>query len=301
MQQPRVRKPNAFPFVRSGYEGKLQEVKVIDDTEEETVTDEPIIRGGEVEQINEPLAEETEALPEQDDEVFVSPVYRQYLEAQKINPQAVVLLRVGDFYEVMGENARAVAEELDLTLTSRDVGLPERVPMCGFPYHVTEVYIEKILARHGVLLAEDGQEPKYILSHAEALQAEQAEISEEPEQELSSEIVERDEDEIAELQELFSEEEGEIKDPELIPSRLLLMTKRKNNPTRKRTTTLRLRTRKISRRNPNRKKPRISQNPHKRRKRKVSKTDLEKNPKCRFSILWNRKRSLNKSFLSSGA
>ena len=203
--------------IDEAYEGKIQEVKVIDDTEEETVTDEPVIRGGDVEQINEPLAEETEELSEQDDEVFVSPVYRQYLEAQKINPQAVVLLRVGDFYEVMGENARAVAEELDLTLTSRDVGLPERVPMCGFPYHVTEVYIEKILARHGVLLAEDGQEPKYILSHAEALQAEQAEISEEPEQESLSEIVERDEDEIAELQELFSEEEGEIKDPELIP------------------------------------------------------------------------------------
>lgn len=124
-----------------GYEGKIQEVKVIDDTEEETVTDEPVIRGGDVEQINEPLAEETKELPEQDDEVFVSPVYRQYLEAQKINPQAVVLQRVGDFYEVMGENARAVAEELDLTLTSRDVGLPERVPMCGFPYHVTEVYM----------------------------------------------------------------------------------------------------------------------------------------------------------------
>ena len=69
--------------IDEAYEGKLQEVKVIDDTEEETVPDEPIIRGGEVEQINEPLAEETEALPEQDDEVFVSPVYRQYLEAQK--------------------------------------------------------------------------------------------------------------------------------------------------------------------------------------------------------------------------
>jgi len=203
--------------IDEAYEGKLQEVKVIDDTEEETVTDEPIIRGGEVEQTKEPLAEEAEELPEQGNEVSVSPVYRQYLEAQKANPQAVVLLRVGDFYEVMGENARTVAEELDLTLTSREVGLPERVPMCGFPYHVTEVYIEKILARHGVLLAEDGQEPKYILSHAEALQAEQAEISEEPEQEQQTEIVERDEDEIAELQELFSEEEGEIKDPELIP------------------------------------------------------------------------------------
>ena len=203
--------------IDEAYEGKLQEVKVIDDTEEETVTDEPIIRGGEVEQTKEPLTEETEELPEQGNEVSVSPVYRQYLDVQKANPQAVVLLRLGDFYEVMGENARTVAEELDLTLTSREVGLPERVPMCGFPYHVAEVYIEKILEHHGVLLAEAGQEPKYILSHAEALQAEQTEISEEPEQESQSEIVERDEDEIAELQELFSEEEGEIKDPELIP------------------------------------------------------------------------------------
>ena len=89
--------------------------------------------------------------------------------------------------------------------------------MCGFPYHVAEVYIEKILEHHGVLLAEAGQEPKYILSHAEALRAEQAEISEEPEQGQQTELVERDEDEIAELQELFSEEEEEIKDPALIP------------------------------------------------------------------------------------
>lgn len=203
--------------IDEAYEGKLQEVKVIDDTEEETVTDEPIIRGGEVEQTKEPLTEETEELPEQGNEVSVSPVYRQYLDVQKANPQAVVLLRLGDFYEVMGENARTVAEELDLTLTSREVGLPERVPMCGFPYHVAEVYIEKILEHHGVLLAEAGQEPKYILSHAEALRAEQAEISEEPEQGQQTELVERDEDEIAELQELFSEEEEEIKDPELIP------------------------------------------------------------------------------------
>lgn len=203
--------------IDEAYEGKLQEVKVIDDTEEETVTDEPIIRGGEVEQTKEPLTEETEDLPEQGNEVSVSPIYRQYLDVQKANPQAVVLLRLGDFYEIMGENARTVAEELDLTLTSREVGLPERVPMCGFPYYASDAYIEKILARHSVLLAEAGQELKYILSHAEALQAEQTEISEEPEQESQSEIVERDEDEIAELQELFSEEEEEIKDPELIP------------------------------------------------------------------------------------
>ena len=203
--------------IDEAYEGKLQEVKVIDDTEEETVTDEPIIRGGEVEQTKEPLTEETEELPEQGNEVSVSPIYRQYLEAQLANPKVVVLLRVGDFYEIMGENARTVAEELDLTLTSREVGLPERVPMCGFPYYASDAYIEKILDRHGVLLAEDGQEPKYILSHTEAMPAEQAKIPNEPEQGQQTEIVERDADEIAELQELFSEDEEEVKDPELIP------------------------------------------------------------------------------------
>lgn len=77
-------------------------------------------------------------------------------------------MRVGDFYEVMGENAKAVAAELDLILTSRDVGLDERIPMCGFPYHVTDEYTEKILKIHSVVVMEDGEE-KYICSCAEAV------------------------------------------------------------------------------------------------------------------------------------
>ena len=150
--------------IEEAYESKQAEVEVIDDTEEETITDDPIIDSTPVEQ------EET-AQQEERTEVnaTVSPIYMQYLDVQKINPQAIVVMRVGDFYGVMGENAIKVADELDLTLTGRNVGLPERVPMCGFPYHVAEKYIEKVLERHGVLLAEDGQEPKYILSHAEAL------------------------------------------------------------------------------------------------------------------------------------
>lgn len=150
--------------IEEAYENKQAEVEVIDDTEEETITDDPIIISMPVEQ------EETAPQGERTDEnIAVSPLYRQYLDAQKINQQAIVVMRVGDFWEVMGENAIKVADELDLTLTGRNVGLPERVPMCGFPYHIAERYIEKILERHGVLLAEDGQEPKYILPHAEAL------------------------------------------------------------------------------------------------------------------------------------
>lgn len=96
-----------------------------------------------------------------------SPRYARYLDAQTEYPNAIVLMRLGDFYEVIGENAGIIANELDLTLTSRDVGLEERVPMCGFPYHVKERYLEKILEQHSVLVVEDGVQSKYILSHAE--------------------------------------------------------------------------------------------------------------------------------------
>ena len=144
--------------IEEAYASKQSEVEVIDDADEETVTDEPVITP----------AKQTEEISEERSESTISPLYQKYLDAQKINPQALVVMRLGDFYEVMGENAVKVADELDITLTGRNVGLTERVPMCGFPYHVAEKYIEKILEKHGVILAEDGQEPKYILSHVEA-------------------------------------------------------------------------------------------------------------------------------------
>lgn len=100
----------------------------------------------------------------------VTPYYQKYLIAQNINPKAVVLMRLGDFYEIMGESAQVVSAELDLTLTGRDVGLSERVPMCGVPFHAVDEYLNKILQKHSVLLVEENAQPKYIHSHAEALE-----------------------------------------------------------------------------------------------------------------------------------
>ena len=75
----------------------------------------------------------------------VSPLYKTYLQLAKRYPGAVVAYRVGDFYEIFGETARQIGETLSLTITSRDCGLPERVPMIGFPYHAAELYFGKIL------------------------------------------------------------------------------------------------------------------------------------------------------------
>lgn len=148
--------------IEDAYVRKQNEVKVIDDTEEDVVSDEPVITHTEqVVQAEEHSAAETP-------ETSVSPMYAQYSEVQKKYPDFVIVMQLGDFYEVMGENAKVVADELGLTLTGRDVGLAERVPMCGYPYHVAEVYTEKILENHSVVILENGEE-KYILSHAEAL------------------------------------------------------------------------------------------------------------------------------------
>lgn len=85
-----------------------------------------------------------------------SPLYQHYLNIQNKYSDAIVALRIGDFYEVLGANAVKIANELDLTLTGRDCGLEERVPMIGFPYHTADSYIDKLIGRgYKIAIADD--------------------------------------------------------------------------------------------------------------------------------------------------
>ena len=78
-------------------------------------------------------------------------------------PQAVIAMRLGDFYEVFGKNAEILASELHLTLTGRDCGLESRVPMIGFPYHASDVYFGKILSSgHTLVVMENGDEVREL-------------------------------------------------------------------------------------------------------------------------------------------
>ena len=70
----------------------------------------------------------------------------QQFEAAKARcPGALVLFRMGDFYELFGDDAREAADLLDLTLTSRDKG-PDALPMAGFPHHQLDVQLVKLVA-----------------------------------------------------------------------------------------------------------------------------------------------------------
>ncbi len=86
---------------------------------------------------------------------------RQYLDIKERHPDAIVLFRLGDFYEMFFEDAVLGARLLELTLTTRDKGKDDAVPMCGVPHHAARVYIAKLTELgHKVVLCEQTEDPK---------------------------------------------------------------------------------------------------------------------------------------------
>ncbi len=95
----------------------------------------------------------------------LTPMMKQYLEIKKDNPDSILFFRLGDFYEMFADDAKLASKELDLTLTSRDHGKhlkpeEERVPMCGIPYHASEAYIARLIAKgYKVAICEQMEDP----------------------------------------------------------------------------------------------------------------------------------------------
>lgn len=88
--------------------------------------------------------------------------FEKYQALQQQNTAYVIAYRLGDFYEILGDKAVAIAREIDLTLTSRDCGLQERVPLVGFPYHASENYFSKIAKTHDLLVVETDGSTRFI-------------------------------------------------------------------------------------------------------------------------------------------
>lgn len=106
------------------------------------------------EEIDEILSEIAEEKAKVETQKPVSPLWQQYQDLQKKYPDRILLYRLGDFYEVFGDNAITLSDELGLTLTSRDFGLTSRIPMIGFPYHAANNYLNIIIRKHKVAIAE---------------------------------------------------------------------------------------------------------------------------------------------------
>ncbi|MDP2920008.1 MAG: DNA mismatch repair protein MutS, partial [Dehalococcoidia bacterium] len=77
----------------------------------------------------------------------VTPIRQQYLRIKRKYPQAIVLFRLGDFYETFDEDAKTASRELEIVLTSREMGKGNKVPMAGIPYHAIDNYLAKLINR----------------------------------------------------------------------------------------------------------------------------------------------------------
>ncbi|MBP3631213.1 MAG: DNA mismatch repair protein MutS, partial [Clostridia bacterium] len=84
----------------------------------------------------------------------------KYVETKDKNPDALLFYQLGDFYEMFFDDAIITSKVLDLTLTGKDCGLPERAPMCGIPIHAIDNYLPKLVqAGYKVVLCNQVSEP----------------------------------------------------------------------------------------------------------------------------------------------
>lgn len=91
----------------------------------------------------------------------LSPVMKQYMDIKKNYEDVLLFYRIGDFYELFFEDGITAAHELELTLTGKNAGLKERVPMCGVPHHAVKSYLEKALTKgFKVAICEQVEDPK---------------------------------------------------------------------------------------------------------------------------------------------
>jgi len=90
----------------------------------------------------------------------LTPIRRQYLQIKQQYPQAIVFFRLGDFYETFDTDARITAKELEIVLTSREMGKGNRIPMAGIPYHALDNYLARLINRgYKVAICEQVTQP----------------------------------------------------------------------------------------------------------------------------------------------
>ncbi len=93
------------------------------------------------------------------DPALLTPMMQHYVELKRQYPHAILLYRLGDFYEMFFQDAQLVSRELELVLTGREAGAIGRVPMCGIPYHAFDRYAAQLVAKGYALAVCDQMEP----------------------------------------------------------------------------------------------------------------------------------------------
>ena len=102
-----------------------------------------------------------QTIAEIEDRSIISPMMQKYIETKEKYNDCILFYRLGDFYEMFFEDALISARELEITLTGKDCGLPERAPMAGIPHHAAETYASKLIEKgYKVAICEQLEDPK---------------------------------------------------------------------------------------------------------------------------------------------
>ena len=141
-------------------------------------------------EINEMLAElaEDEKQESKQTDRQVPSFYKIYTKVQNQYPDSIVAYRLGDFYEFFDNSAKVTSELCDLTLTGRDCGLENRVPMTGVPYHSADMYFKKILETHKLAVIESDSSIHTYPNETDVINAETGEVISEPHDEIISKL-----------------------------------------------------------------------------------------------------------------
>lgn len=138
-------------------------------------------------------------------------LYEKYITYVKRYPDSVIAMRVGDFYEVFGKKAMYIAENIGLTLTGRDMGLEQRIPMVGFPHHAAQAYFKKIRQSYSLVIVDDDGERKLNTFALEEILDGDNELTDEEERLIDYDLTE------AEMRQF----DGDIQEPTGIPKNVL--------------------------------------------------------------------------------
>lgn len=140
-----------------------------------------------------------------------SPLYEKYKSYTDSYPDSVIAMRVGDFYEVFGKKAMLIADKANLTLTGRDMGFEQRIPMVGFPQHIAEAYFKKIRQFYSLVIVDDDGERKLDEFGLEDIIDGDNELTDEEERLIDDDLTEEE----------MRQFDGDIQEPTGIPERVL--------------------------------------------------------------------------------
>ena len=91
---------------------------------------------------------------------MATPARQQYLDIKSNHPNDILLFRMGDFYETFDDDAKVVAKDLEIALTSREMGKGEKIPLAGIPYHSLDGYLSKLISKgHRIAICEQTSDP----------------------------------------------------------------------------------------------------------------------------------------------